>query len=218
MSRGPKRDATVIYCSRKCSRRDQVAKSGARITKPCAVCGDPFTYYTSARPNATYCSLTCKNRAYNQSRAGRIQDEFHRASTFRKSMRRFFHDRCAICGWDLAPCDVAHIVDRRNGGEDVLENVVMLCPNHHRLFDLGKIPAEQVRKSRAKILRQDFLARVLAAGLAPLAAAELPCPLLDGRSGYLLFTAARTFAFSAGVPFAATRDKAFAPRFLVSVG
>ena len=44
-----------------------------------------------------------------------------------------------------------------------------------------------------------------------LAAADGPLPWLDGRSGYFRFTAARTFAFSAGVPFADTRDSAFAP-------
>jgi hypothetical protein len=51
-----------------------------------------------------------------------------------------------------------------------------------------------------------------------LAAADWPAPLLDGRSGYFRFTAARTFAFSAGVPFAATRDSAFAPRARVFTG
>jgi hypothetical protein len=214
MSRGPKRDATVIYCSRKCSRRDQVAKSGARATKSCTVCGDPFTYYASVRPNATYCSLKCKNRAHNQKKAGRITPG-QGPSTFRKSMRRFFYDRCAICGWDLAPCDVAHIVSRKDGCEDVLENVVMLCPNDHRLFDLGKIPVEQVRQARMTVLRQDFLARDLAV-LA--AVAESPSPLLEGKSGYFRFTAARTFAFSAGVPFADTRDRALAPRALVFTG
>jgi hypothetical protein len=44
-----------------------------------------------------------------------------------------------------------------------------------------------------------------------LAVADDPLPRLEGRSGYFLFTAARTFAFSAGVPFALTRDSAFAP-------
>ena len=61
---------------------------------------------------------------------------------------------------------------------------------------------------------QVFLARGLALpdeDLDDLAAADEPSPLLDGRSGYFFFTAARTLAFSAGVPLAETRDNALAP-------
>jgi predicted restriction endonuclease len=74
-------------------------------------------------------------------------------SAFRKMIRSRFIDRCAICGWVEAPCDVAHIVARKNGGTDDLENIVMLCPNHHRLFDLGKVGMAEVRAARSRILR-----------------------------------------------------------------
>lgn len=53
-----------------------------------------------------------------------------------KRVRRFYGDRCIVCGWDEDSCDVAHL----NGPENYIENLVILCPNHHRLFDRGKIP------------------------------------------------------------------------------
>jgi predicted restriction endonuclease len=74
-------------------------------------------------------------------------------STFRAMIRREFHDRCAICGWDETPCDVAHIEARKNGGYDSIENVTMLCPNHHRKFDLGLIPVALIRSARENVLR-----------------------------------------------------------------
>jgi 5-methylcytosine-specific restriction endonuclease McrA len=74
-------------------------------------------------------------------------------STFRLMIRREFYDCCAICAWDGAPCDVCHIVARKDGGTDTLDNVVMLCPNHHRRFDLGLIPAGVVRRARETVLR-----------------------------------------------------------------
>jgi predicted restriction endonuclease len=67
--------------------------------------------------------------------------------------RRELYDRCAICGWDEASCDVAHIVALRDGGADEIGNVTMLCPNHHRMYDTGRIPVEVVRETRRNVVR-----------------------------------------------------------------
>jgi predicted restriction endonuclease len=83
----------------------------------------------------------------------RYVDTYTSRATFRVMIRREFLDRCAICGWDEAPNDVAHIVARKHGGSDALDNVVMLCPNHHRLFDTGRIPVEDVLAARQNCLR-----------------------------------------------------------------
>jgi predicted restriction endonuclease len=82
-------------------------------------------------------------------------DVYGRAATFRKAIRTKFLDRCAICGWDEAPNDVAHIVAKKDGGDDSLENVVMLCPNHHRLFDRGEIPVADIIAARLAIVVHD---------------------------------------------------------------
>lgn len=156
-SRGPKRDAAVKFCSRNCAfgnRRAQSAADGTgRLTKDCETCGTPFTYYKSVRPLAAYCSMSCKSIGHSKKLTGRILDVYGRAATFRKAIRTKFLDRCALCGWDIAPNDVCHIVARKNGGKNVAENVVMLCPNHHRLFDRGLIPVERVLAARPKCLR-----------------------------------------------------------------
>lgn len=75
------------------------------------------------------------------------------AYAFRQMARTAFYDRCALCGWSEAPCDVAHIIARKAGGEDTLENVTMLCPNHHRMYDLGLISQSRICESRAAVLR-----------------------------------------------------------------
>jgi len=38
----------------------------------------------------------------------------------------------------------------KDGGADAEENTVRLCPNHHRLFDKGKIASETVLSLQAK--------------------------------------------------------------------
>lgn len=105
------------------------------------------------RPHGTYCSLLCKNRAHSQRMAGRVQPSYRLNSTFRKAIRQCFHDRCSLCGWSETPCDVAHIIASKDGGTDTLDNVTMLCPNHHRMFDLGLITAETIKAVRVTVLK-----------------------------------------------------------------
>lgn len=101
-----------------------------------------------------YCDAACRNAGHSKIMTGRRPSNgvYASSSTFRVMIRREFTDRCAICSWAEAPCDVAHIVARKSGGTDDLENVVMLCPNHHRLFDLGLIPEDMVRAARVNCL------------------------------------------------------------------
>ena len=69
----------------------------------------------------------------------RRTDQIARASShgFREWVMRRTPNRCALCGWTEARCDVAHIVDRKCGGDDSLNNIIVLCPNHHRQYDRG---------------------------------------------------------------------------------
>ncbi len=42
-------------------------------------------------------------------------------------------DKCEICGWCEASCDVHHLIERHRGGKNTVENSIVLCPNHHRI-------------------------------------------------------------------------------------
>lgn len=46
---------------------------------------------------------------------------------------------CSNCGWNLAPCDIHHVVEQCNGGSDEHSNLTLLCPNCHRLAHAGKL-------------------------------------------------------------------------------
>jgi hypothetical protein len=45
---------------------------------------------------------------------------------------------CAICGWHEATCDVHHIVPKKDGGTDDNINLIVVCPNHHRILHTNK--------------------------------------------------------------------------------
>jgi hypothetical protein len=46
---------------------------------------------------------------------------------------------CSACGWNKAACDYHHVIEKVNGGRDVLSNIVYLCPNCHRLVHHGSL-------------------------------------------------------------------------------
>lgn len=59
-----------------------------------------------------------------------------------KILRNF---KCQICGFSVLKKDgelyveSAHIVPKRKKGTELPENILILCPNHHKEFDLGKL-------------------------------------------------------------------------------
>lgn len=50
-----------------------------------------------------------------------------------------YSGKCKICGWKEGRCDIHHIVERKDGGTNDITNLVLLCPNHHRLWHEGKL-------------------------------------------------------------------------------
>jgi predicted restriction endonuclease len=44
---------------------------------------------------------------------------------------------CCICGWNESTVDMAHIISHVNGGSCWIDNIIPLCPNHHRVLDRG---------------------------------------------------------------------------------
>jgi hypothetical protein len=118
----------------------------------CDTCGIEVPYLPSQRKKSSdliYCSRRCKGIGHSAMMTGRrYVTTYSSKHTFRVMARQEFIDRCAICGWDEASNDVAHIVARKDGGTDTIDNIVMLCPNHHRLYDTGRISQDAVLAAR----------------------------------------------------------------------
>ena len=67
---------------------------------------------------------------------------------FKRAVRARFQS-CIICGYEKSNCDVAHIYDFnkcRNNSDECYdpENGLLLCPNHHRLFDKGYLKFNEI--------------------------------------------------------------------------
>lgn len=57
--------------------------------------------------------------------------------------------KCSWCGVNLS--DRHHIHHFSEGGENNAENLILLCPNCHRLAHQGKISEKELKERRKKI-------------------------------------------------------------------
>jgi predicted restriction endonuclease len=58
---------------------------------------------------------------------------------------RSVYDLCSVVGCDYSEYDVAHIHALKHGADDLPENCLALCPNHHRDLDRGRmLPLRQL--------------------------------------------------------------------------
>lgn len=60
-------------------------------------------------------------------------------SHFRRMLNKKFNHTCQNCGWNKDTCDVHHRVPKSQGGEWTEENLILVCPNCHRLIHSGKL-------------------------------------------------------------------------------
>lgn len=60
--------------------------------------------------------------------------------------------QCSIC--QANTIDVHHIIPVEDGGTNDLENLMVVCPNHHRQYHQGKFTEEQMRTYRTQWLQK----------------------------------------------------------------
>lgn len=60
-------------------------------------------------------------------------------------IKKLREHRCQVCGTQIAKkgggyyIEAAHITPKAEGGQETLDNIVILCPNHHKMFDWGEV-------------------------------------------------------------------------------
>ncbi|WP_273854020.1 HNH endonuclease [Guptibacillus spartinae] len=74
-----------------------------------------------------------------------IIDRLKRDKMLVKDLKKVYHNQCQVCDTNLTGIDelayseVHHIrpYNEAHNGSDEINNCLVLCPNHHKLFDLG---------------------------------------------------------------------------------
>jgi len=60
-------------------------------------------------------------------------------------LQRLGYKSCLICRFGRV-IEVAHRIPFAQGGESSLQNSMLLCPNHHTLFDQRKLTEKEAQK------------------------------------------------------------------------
>jgi 5-methylcytosine-specific restriction endonuclease McrA len=160
------------YCSRKCSNQAQSIhlhnNPELRRNKDreiiCQNCGDIFHVKPHRVSKAKFCSKTCYYaHEYGTRRPDQKKDIpgeknpiFKGTSnrvTARTNAIKYLGNKCMICGWDIS-IDVHHIVPIRSGGTNNIDNLIVLCPNHHRMADMKLISRDELTDTTRAAIAQ----------------------------------------------------------------
>ena len=128
--------------------------------KKCYICGEPIPEDRTGN-NTRYCSLKCARQAERGQRMDFIGKRAQARNKTALAIYEAYGGKCAICGWQATPelitdrkgaiqyahgNEIHHITPASEGGTDSPDNVILLCPNHHKQADIGIIERAELRK------------------------------------------------------------------------
>jgi len=137
----------INYCSRRCANSSNYHKKNEyppKVEAHCLNCDKIFYIYPYRQRKAKFCSMNC----YFEYKRG---DESN--SHAKDVAYRHFPLSCAICGFDVAT-NVHHIKSLSDGGNNSLNNLIILCPNHHAMAHLNLIPEEKLIRLNRDLVAQ----------------------------------------------------------------
>ncbi len=122
--------------------------------------------FTADRDSRQFCSNECRLEAKGHQIRNKIS-----LRTWQKIIKRAFPNwHCPLCEehniiwddkfWSYA-FEAHHITPVREGGSDELDNLILLCPNHHKMADGGVFSKERLKqKSIASFFsEEEFLSQ-----------------------------------------------------------
>lgn len=163
IKRKPSQLKNQVFCSRDCSNKFQSdalsetpnLNNADGYAKTCNYCGNTFYVKPHRHKTAKYCSMRCsqshrRNRTVSAENhpnmMGKHNPNFRDWSAKNSARKEAIHilgHKCAICDFNIV-VHVHHIIQASAGGPNTIENLIVLCPNHHEMADRGMIPAEQL--------------------------------------------------------------------------
>ena len=122
------------------------------MSKICPICGCSFVPRSNVQ---TYCSPKCQRKSQTSKsyEAIRKRNAVQQKVRYKHDLYAAFHYKCAICGWRLPDenkanhgCQMHHIKSVADGGTNDETNLVLLCPNCHKMAHSGFISDEELYK------------------------------------------------------------------------
>lgn len=127
------------------------------MAKCCALCGREIPANRKSN-NTKYCSERCQRKAsLTPSRVSDIIERGKRKSKRNPDLLFAFGHKCAICGWSIPQwipgykhhelaggCEMHHVIPVCEGGTEETTNLILLCPNCHKMAHVGILIPEQL--------------------------------------------------------------------------
>jgi hypothetical protein len=124
--------------------------------KQCAICGKVIEHPGN---RTKYCSEQCCRKAEAKKQIKVISYRASRRQLIAHNVYRAYGHKCAICQWQASENlvrvngryqyshgnEIHHITPVSEGGTDEDDNIILLCPNHHKLAGMGLISREELR-------------------------------------------------------------------------
>lgn len=127
--------------------------------KQCKICGAAIPD-TRTSNNTKYCSPKCAREAEAQQNIKAISRRAYNINKVSYLVYKAYDFKCAICKWQATKelisfngkvqhshgNEIHHIEPIRENGKETADNLILLCPNHHKQADLGIISREELKK------------------------------------------------------------------------
>lgn len=105
------------------------------VEKTCPVCSTSFLTKQGSPKEKTTCSHACSNSYFRSGKDHPNYNQDKKSWGYRRICFSHHKKECILCGFS-AVVDVHHIDEDRNNNSP--ENLVPLCPNHHRMIHTKK--------------------------------------------------------------------------------
>lgn len=126
------------YCSRKC----QDASRVTRLSCTCAICNKviqkALNQFKQSKSGKVFCSRHCATIFNNKTlRSGLDHPNFTNGkASYRERAFKCYTVKCELCDYAVKEVLEVHHLDG-NRDNNILENLVVLCPTHHTECALG---------------------------------------------------------------------------------
>lgn len=145
-----------IFCSTECMKAAKTTK----IKCTCAQCGKEIYKIPSqmklSKSGNVFCSKSCA-ASYNNShfRTGENNPNWkgNDSKEYAAIAYRTYKPICAVCGCEDTDMLEVHHIDENHDNNDI-DNLIILCANHHSKVHRGGLVISQEIKDKREILRQ----------------------------------------------------------------
>lgn len=128
--------------------------------KKCIDCNLDISYKKSN--NSKRCTKCTRKKHINLKK---IINRGKLITPIKQIILRIYDNKCAICKWQATDylfinnnkkynsygCEIHHIVSVSKGGIETEDNLILLCPNHHKQADMGILSKETLKKYQITI-------------------------------------------------------------------